>query len=161
MQGCTLRTEHATVVAIDQHARSVALAAVDLATGETRATQLADCPTAARIAGWAESWATGPVRFACESGPCGFQLCRDLRALGHACDMIAVSSITKSADGRAPEDDGRDARGLSEAVASPTSRRRAVYAPSGEAGGAATRSAPASTRSGPRRRRRCRPRACC
>ena len=90
MQEYTLRTEHATVVAIDQHARSVALAAVDLATGETRGTRLADCPTAARIAGWAESWATGPIRFVYESGPCGFQLCRDLRALGHACDMIEV-----------------------------------------------------------------------
>ena len=42
MQEYTLRTEHATVVAIDQHARSVALAAVDLATGETRGTRLAE-----------------------------------------------------------------------------------------------------------------------
>ena len=136
MQEYTLRTEHATVVAIDQHARSVALAAVDLATGETRGTRLADCPTAARIAGWAESWATGPIRFVYESGPCGFQLCRDLRALGHACDMIAVSSIPRSADDRALKDDRRDARGLLEAVTSPTSRCRAVYVPSEEAEGA-------------------------
>ena len=48
MQEHALRTEHATVVAIGQHARSVALAAVDLATGETRGARLADCPTAPR-----------------------------------------------------------------------------------------------------------------
>lgn len=136
MQGYALRTEHATVAAIDQHARPAALAAVGLATGETRGARLADCPTAARIAGWAESWATGPVRFVCESGPCGFQLCRDLRALGHACGMIAVSSIPRSADDRALKDDRRDARGLLEAATSPTSRCRAVYVPSEEAEGA-------------------------
>ena len=42
----------------------VALAAVDLAIGETGAARLAGCPTAARIAGRAGPWATGPVRFA-------------------------------------------------------------------------------------------------
>ena len=44
---------------------------------------------------------------------------------GRACDMIAVSSIPKSADDRAPKDDRRDARSLLEAVTSPTSRCRA------------------------------------
>ena len=46
------------------HAGFVALAAVDLATGETGTARLPGCPTAARIAGWAGPWATGPVRFA-------------------------------------------------------------------------------------------------
>lgn len=44
---------------------------------------------------------------------------------GRACDMIAVSSIPKSADDRTPKDDRRDARGLLEAVTFPTSHCRA------------------------------------
>ncbi len=64
MQGHVLGTGHAGVVPAGRHAGFVALAAVDLATGETGAARLAGCPTAARIAGRAGPWATGPVRFA-------------------------------------------------------------------------------------------------
>ena len=68
MQEHALRSEHATTVALDQHARSVALAALDLATGETRGGTLSGCPSAEQVAEWAK-WATKPLRFVYESGP--------------------------------------------------------------------------------------------
>jgi len=70
MQEHALRSEHATTIALDQHARSVTLAALDLSTGETRSGRLADCPSAEQIVDWAK-WATEPLRFVYESGPCG------------------------------------------------------------------------------------------
>lgn len=131
MQEYTLRSEHATTVALDQHARSVTLAALDLATGETRTGRIADCPTAATVVEWA-LWATRPLRFVYESGPCGFQLARDIRAMGIDCDVIAVTSIPRSAEARRLKDDRRDAQSLLEAVTAPGSRCRAVHIPSEE-----------------------------
>lgn len=127
----TLHSDYASVIAIDQHARSVAVCALDLTTGETRSTRLTDCPSPERIAGWA-SWAPEPRRFVYESGPCGFQLARDLRAMGHACDVIAVTSIPKSSDDRRLKDDRRDAASLLDAVTSPNSKCRSVWVPSEE-----------------------------
>lgn len=132
MQEYTLRSEHATTVALDQHARSVALAALDLATGETRTGSLTGCPSAAEIAGWAE-WATPPLRFVYESGPCGYQLARDIRAMGIDCEVIAVSSIPRSPEARMLKDDRTDARALLDAVTAPNSGCKPVYVPSEEA----------------------------
>lgn len=129
MQEYTLRAEHATTVALDQHARSVTLAAIDLATGESRTGALTGCPSAERIVGWAD-WATRPLRFVYESGPCGFQLARDIRAMGVDCDVIAVSSIPRSPEDRRLKDDKRDARSLLEAVTAPAGKCRAVHVPS-------------------------------
>ena len=131
MQEYTLRSEHATTIALDQHARSVTLAALDLATGETRGGRLADCPSAEQIVGWAK-WATGPIRFVYESGPCGFQLAREIRAMGIDCDVIAVTSIPRSAEAKRTKDDRRDAQSLLEAVTAPNSRCGAVHMPSEE-----------------------------
>lgn len=125
----TLRTTHATTVALDQHARSVTLAALDLTTGETRDGRLVNCPSPEQIVDWAK-WATPPVRFVYESGPCGFQLARDIRAMGIDCDVIAVSSIPRSAETKRLKDDRRDARSLLEAVTAPASKCRAIYIPS-------------------------------
>lgn len=119
-----------TVVALDQHARSVSMCALDLATGESRSGRLGRCPGAGDIAAWAEPWATPPVLFAYESGPCGFSLCRDLRALGHGCVVIAVSSIPRSARDRAFKDDRNDAASLLDALAAPETRCRVVWLPS-------------------------------
>lgn len=129
----TLSSKWSAVVAIDQHARSLALAGIDLRTGEVRQGRLTGCPGAADVSGWALGWAEGPVRFAYESGPCGFQLARDLRAAGHDCDVIAVSSIPRSAADRRFKDDRRDARSLLEALVSPSGRCRAVHVPSPDA----------------------------
>ena len=49
MQEHTLRSEHATTIALDQSARSVTLAALELSTGETRVGRLTDCPSAEAI----------------------------------------------------------------------------------------------------------------
>lgn len=133
MQEYTIRSSHASTIAIDQHARSVAMCALDISTGETRSTELAGCPTAGDIVGWAAAWATPPMRFVYESGPCGFQLARDIRALGHDCDMIAVSSIARSVDDKRLKDDRRDAASLLGAVTAPGSKCRAVWVPSEEA----------------------------
>lgn len=130
MQEYTIRSSHASTIAIDQHARSVAMCALDISTGETRSTKLAGCPTAGDIVGWAAAWATPPMRFVYESGPCGFQLARDIRALGHDCDMIAVSSIARIADDKRFKDDRRDAASLLGAVTAPGSKCRAVWVPS-------------------------------
>ena len=104
----TLQSDHASVIAIDQHARSMTLCALDLAAGETRAGRLTDCPSALQVLDWA-SWAAEPRRFVYESGPCGFQLARDLLALGQRCDVIAVTSIPRSTSDRQRKDDRRDA----------------------------------------------------
>lgn len=131
----TLRSDHASVIAVDQHARSVTLAATCFPTAEHRAGRLTGCPSAAEIAEWA-SWADGPRLFVYESGPCGFQLARDLRALGEGCDVIATSTIPRSPQARSCKDDRGDAESLLEAVTSANSRCRAVWVPSPEAEGA-------------------------
>ena len=82
----TIRSKHASVVAIDQHARSVTVSAICLSTGEMRGKKLTGCPGAADIVSWAEGWLAAPIWFIYESGPCGFQLARDIRALGHDSD---------------------------------------------------------------------------
>ena len=135
MQEHALRSEHATTIALDQHARSVTLAALDLSTGETRSGRLADCPSAGLVVDWAR-WATGPLRFVCESGPCGFQLAREIRAMGIDCDIIAVTSIPRGTEDKRPEDDRRDARSLLEAVTAPSCKCKAARIPS-EGSGAA------------------------
>ena len=131
MQEHALRSEHATTIAPARHARSVTLAALDLATGETRGGRLADCPSAELIVDWAR-WATGPLRLACESGPCGFQLAREIRAMGADCGIIAVTSMPRSTEDRRPEDDRRDAQALLEAVTAPSCKCKAVHIPSEE-----------------------------
>ena len=50
----TISSEHASVIAIDQHARSVTMSGIDFPSGEERCGRLADCPSAADIAAWAE-----------------------------------------------------------------------------------------------------------
>ena len=55
------------------------------------------------MAGWAEPWAAGPIRFVYESGPRGFQPCRDLGGPGRACGIVAISNIPKRTDDRALE----------------------------------------------------------
>lgn len=131
MQEYTLRSEHATTIALDQHARSVTLAALDLSTGETRTGRIADCPSAEQIVDWA-SWATEPLRFVYESGPCGFQLAREIGKMGIDCDVIAVTSIPRSTEARRLKDDRRDAQSLLEAVMAPGSKCKTVYIPSEE-----------------------------
>ncbi|WP_283170428.1 IS110 family transposase [Curtanaerobium respiraculi] len=125
----TINAEYATLVAIDQHARSSTLSALDLTTGERRRTRLTGCPSAEQVAAWARGWATAPCRFAYESGPCGFGLLRGLRALGHGCDVIAVASIPRDGKDKLLKDDRRDADRLLSEMANPASKIRSVWVP--------------------------------
>ncbi|MBR3224432.1 MAG: transposase [Atopobiaceae bacterium] len=77
-------------------------------------------------------WATKPLRFVYESGPCGFQLAREIRAMGIFCDIIAVTIIPRSTEDRWLKDDRRDAQSLFEAVTAPSCKCKTVYAPSEE-----------------------------
>lgn len=126
----TIRSNYASIMAIDQHARSVTIAGLDYATGESKTTRLIDCPTASDIAAWATGWATMPIRFVYESGPCGFQLARDLKAIGHDCDVIAVSTIPRSSGDKWLKDDRKDAHRLLDSVVSPNSKCKSVVLPS-------------------------------
>ena len=125
----TINSEHATLIAIDQHARSCNLSALDLSTGEAKRTRLSDCPTAAEMLGWAGRWATPPYLFAYESGPCGFALQRGFAALGHDCDVIAVTSIARDNKDKLLKDDRRDADRLLAEMTNPASKARAVWVP--------------------------------
>ncbi|MBQ3301559.1 MAG: IS110 family transposase [Eggerthellaceae bacterium] len=127
----TINSDHATLIAIDQHARSCSLSALVLSTGEARRTRLSDCPTAAEMVGWAAGWATQPYLFAYESGPCGFSLQRDLTALGHDCEVIAVTSIARDGKDKLLKDDRRDADRLLAEMTNPASKARAVWVPDG------------------------------
>ena len=130
MPDYTIHSKYATVIALDQHARSVTASAIDLSTGESRSTRMTNCPSAEQIVSWVTSWATKPMRFAYESGPCGFQLARDIRALGCDCDVIAVSSIPRSTEAKRMKDDRNDANSLLEALINPKSKCKAVWIPS-------------------------------
>jgi len=125
----TINSDHATLIAIDQHARSCNLSALDLSTGEARRTRLSNCPAAAEVAGWAAGWATPPYLFAYESGPCGFALQRELAALGHDCEVIAVTSIARDGKDKLLKDDRRDADRLLAEMTNPASKDRAVRLP--------------------------------
>ena len=127
----TINSDHATLIAIDQHARSCNLSALDLSTGEARRTRLANCPSAAEMAEWASRWATEPYLFAYESGPCGFSLQRELAALGHDCEVIAVTSIARDGKDKLLKDDRRDADRLLAEMTNPASKARAVWVPDG------------------------------
>jgi transposase len=85
---------------------------LDLSSGETKTRRLINCPTAEDMVAWATSWASAPIHFAYESGPCGYTLARKIRARGHDCDIIAVSSIARSPEDRLFKDDRRDAARL-------------------------------------------------
>ena len=89
-----------------------------------RGGRLADCPSAELIVDWAK-WATEPLRFACESGPCGFQLAREIRAMGVDCDIIAVTSIPRSTEDKRLKDGRRaDEAYLRPGPGSMTERKR-------------------------------------
>ena len=82
MQEYALRSEDATTKALDQRARLAMHAALNLATGVTRDEKLFDRPSAETVVGRAK-WATDPLRFVYEYGPCGSQLVREIRPMGN------------------------------------------------------------------------------
>ena len=126
----TIRSDYAAYVAMDVHSRSITMHAINLETGESRTKRLAGCPSAAQVVEWAKSWLPDPIFFAYESGPCGFQLQRDVEKLGCTCKIAAVTSIPRSSKDRCLKDDRRDARRLLSEILKIDGKVRFVYVPS-------------------------------
>ena len=88
--------KYTTYVGMDVHARSIEASAIDVETGEVFGRSFTGCPTAADVAEWLGTLPQ-PLYCAYESGCTGFVLARGLRELGFDCDVIAVSTLPKSA----------------------------------------------------------------
>lgn len=103
--------DYTTVVGLDVHKESIAVAV--LPTGAecvTERTKIENHPAAIekfvrRVA------ARGPVEFVYEAGPCGFEVQRQVAALGHRCVVIAPA-LTPVRPGDRVKTDGRDAEKL-------------------------------------------------
>jgi len=126
----TMNSDYAAYVAMDVHSRSITMHAVSLETGEPRTRRLTGCPGAAEVVEWAKSWLPDPILFVYESGPCGFQLQRDIEALGCACRIAAVTSIPRSPEDKYLKDDRRDARRLLSEITKMDGKVKFVYVPS-------------------------------
>lgn len=104
---------HVTSIGLDVHARSVSACAFDPFTGEV--TQRAFGTDVGEIAGWIKGF-EGP-KAVYESGPTGFALCNQLRALGVDCVVGAVSKMQRPAADRRRKNDRRDAAFLARLLA--------------------------------------------
>ena len=104
---------HVTSIGLDVHARSVAAAAFNPFTGEvvhrdfgTDAAEIAE-----RALGFEEP------RACYESGPTGFRMARELRALGLDCAVAAVSRMQRPAADARRKNDRRDAEFIARMLA--------------------------------------------
>ena len=122
----TIQTKHTSIFGMDVHARSVTVKGFDWSTGEEKTRKFCDCPSAAEISEWMGANFTPSFYAAYESGYTGFQLCRDLRALGVDCDVVAVSTIARSSDDKKNKTDKRDAGRLLAEILSPKKDKYSV-----------------------------------
>ena len=90
-----------TSVGLDVHARSVAAAAIDTATGELIQTKLT--PAHDDIASWLHKL-NDPVAVAYEAGPTGFGLYRSLTSAGIRCEVVAPSKLQRPSGDRVKTD---------------------------------------------------------
>ena len=104
---------HVTSIGLDVHARSVSAAAFNLYTGEVVERRFG--PEAGPIAEWVLSFES--PRAVYESGPTGFALCRELRALGVDCVVGAASKMQRPAADKRVKNDRRDAAFLARLLA--------------------------------------------
>ena len=104
---------HVTSIGLDVHARSVAACAFDPFTGEMARRSFGT--DAEEIASWIKSFEDPKAVY--ESGPTGFALCRELRALGVDCVVGAVSKMQKPAADKRRKNDRRDAAFLARLLA--------------------------------------------
>lgn len=107
-----IESEHCSTFGMDVHARTTTVKGIDRSTGETKTKRFDNAPSPAELASWMQAEFTGPWYAAYESGCTGFHLCRELRALGIDCDVIAVSSIARSDSDKKRKNDKRDASRL-------------------------------------------------
>lgn len=127
--------KYTTYVGMDVHARSVTATALVKDTGETVKRRFGRGYSAAEIASWCSSLAQ-PVYLAYESGCTGVWLARELRALGVDCDVIAVSTLARSAKDRQEKCDKLDSRAILREMANPLSSYSRVWIPTEEQEGA-------------------------
>ena len=104
---------HVTSIGLDVHARSVAAAAFNPFTGEVVHRDFGT--DAAEIAEWALGFEE--PRACYESGPTGFHMARELRALGLDCAVAAVSKMQRPAADARRKDDRRDAEFIARMLA--------------------------------------------
>lgn len=104
---------HVTSIGLDVHARSVAAAAFNPFTGEVVHRDFGT--DAAEIAEWALGFEE--PRACYESGPTGFHMARELRALGLDCAVAAVSKMQGPAADARRKNDRRDAEFIARMLA--------------------------------------------
>ena len=104
---------HVTSIGLDVHARSVAAAAFNPFTGEVVHRDFGT--GAAEIAEWALG--SEEPRACYESGPTGFRMARELRALGLDCAVAAVSRMQRPAADARRKNDRRDAEFIARMLA--------------------------------------------
>ncbi len=109
---------HVTSIGLDVHARSVAAAAFNPFTGEVVHRDFGT--DAAEIAEWALGFEE--PRACYESGPTGFHMARELRALGLDCAVAAVSKMQRPAADARRKNDRRDAEFIARMLATHNSR---------------------------------------
>lgn len=128
----TISSEYGSTFGMDVHARSITVKGFNWPTGEERTKRFGDCPTAADVVGWMAGNFAPPHYAAYESGCTGFHLCKEMRALGVDCDVIAVSSVARSDDDRKRKTDRRDANRLLAELISPKRDYSVVWVPDAE-----------------------------
>lgn len=104
---------HVTSIGLDVHARSVAAAAFNPFTGEVVRRSFGT--DASEIAEWALGFED--PRACYESGPTGFHMARELRALGLDCAVAAVSKMQRPAADARRKNDRRDAEFIARMLA--------------------------------------------
>lgn len=104
---------HVTSIGLNVHARSVAAAAFNPFTGEVVHRDFGT--DAAEIAEWALGFEE--PRACYESGPTGFHMARELRALGLDCAVAAVSKMQRPAADARRKNDRRDAEFIARMLA--------------------------------------------
>ena len=102
-----------TSIGLDVHARSVSACAFDPFTGEVAQRRFGT--DAGEIAEWILGFESPKAVY--ESGPTGFALCRELRALGVDCVVGAVSRMQKPSAEKRRKNDRRDAAFLARLLA--------------------------------------------
>ena len=115
----SISSEYESVFGMDVHARSIMVKGFDWPTGVTKTKTFSNCPAAADIAEWMRASFAPPHYAAYESGATDFHLCKEMRALGIDCDVVAVSSIARSSEDKRRKTDKRDASRLLAELVSP------------------------------------------
>ena len=128
----TIESDYCSVFGMDVHARSITVKGYDFSTGKPKTKRFGDCPTAEMLLEWMTSEFTAPYYAAYESGCTGFHLARELRAIGVACDVVAVSSIARSDEDKKRKNDRRDAARLLSELMNPESSVSVVWVPDTE-----------------------------